>query len=153
MLFLLSAVQLCKVPDRCYEGFFLVCAAGTETKVEPKSGQTEWWLGCSLPALMVYPPLAYDFWFFTGSWLLFDIVLFSALKQTHCARMWLYMSELLFAACFFCFVLSTKVVYLQCWHGWCHKKLLPSQHVLCTPYNHAPCYFMQSHKYVRCMHV
>ena len=21
-------------------------------------------------------------------------------------------------------------------HGWCHMKLLPSQHVLCTPYNH-----------------
>ena len=37
------------------------------------------------------------------------------------------------------------MVYLQYWHGWCHKKLLPSQCVLCTPYNHAPCHFMQSH--------
>ena len=37
------------------------------------------------------------------------------------------------------------MVYLQCWHGWCHMKLLPSQRVLCTPYNHAPCHFMQSH--------
>ena len=37
------------------------------------------------------------------------------------------------------------MVYLQRWHGWCHKKLLPSRRVLCTPYNHAPCYFMQSH--------
>ena len=36
-------------------------------------------------------------------------------------------------------------MYLQCWHGWCHMELLPSQHVLCTPYNHAPCHFMQSH--------
>ena len=36
-------------------------------------------------------------------------------------------------------------MYLQHWHGWCHKKLLPSQHVLCTLYNHAPCHFMQSH--------
>ena len=36
-------------------------------------------------------------------------------------------------------------MYLQQWHGWCHMKLLPSQHVLCTPYNHAPCHFMQSH--------
>ena len=35
---------------------------------------------------------------------------------------------------------------LQLWHGWCHKKLLPSWHILCTPHNHAPCYFMQSHK-------
>ena len=32
-------------------------------------------------------------------------------------------------------------VYLQCWHGWCHMKLL---RVLCTPYNYAPCHFMQS---------
>ena len=29
------------------------------------------------------------------------------------------------------------MVYLQRWHGWCHMKL-------CTPYNHAPCHFMQS---------
>ena len=36
-------------------------------------------------------------------------------------------------------------MYLQRWHGWCHKKLLPSRRVLCTPYNHAPCDFMQSH--------
>ena len=37
------------------------------------------------------------------------------------------------------------MVYLQRWHGWCHKNLLPSWRVLCTPYNHAPCHFMQSH--------
>ena len=37
------------------------------------------------------------------------------------------------------------MVYLQRWHGWCHKKPLPSPRVLCTPYNHAPCHFMQSH--------
>ena len=39
-------------------------------------------------------------------------------------------------------------MYLQRWHGWCHNNLLPesqSQRVLCTPYNHAPCHFMQSH--------
>ena len=43
------------------------------------------------------------------------------------------------------FLISTEVVYLQCWHGWCHMNLLPSRRVLCTPYNHAPCHFMQSH--------
>ena len=43
------------------------------------------------------------------------------------------------------FLISTEVVYLQRWHGWCHKKLLPSQSVLCTLYNHASCHFMQSH--------
>ena len=41
--------------------------------------------------------------------------------------------------------ISTDVVYLQRWHGWCHIKRLPSRRVLCTPYNHAPYYFMQSH--------
>ena len=30
-------------------------------------------------------------------------------------------------------------------YGWCHMKLLPSRRILCTPYNHAPCHFMQSH--------
>ena len=29
--------------------------------------------------------------------------------------------------------------------GWCHKKLLPFRRALCTPYNHAPCHFMQNH--------
>ena len=37
------------------------------------------------------------------------------------------------------------MVYLQRWHGWCHMKLLLSVQVLCTPYNHAPHHFMQSH--------
>ena len=41
--------------------------------------------------------------------------------------------------------ISTEVVYLQRWPGWCHVKLLPCRRVLCTPYNHAPCHFMQSH--------
>ena len=36
-------------------------------------------------------------------------------------------------------------MYLQRWHGWCHMKLLPSRPVLCTPYNHVPCHFMQCH--------
>ena len=36
-------------------------------------------------------------------------------------------------------------MYLQRWHDWCHMKLQPSRRVLCTPYNHAPCHFMQSH--------
>ena len=40
---------------------------------------------------------------------------------------------------------SGVLMYLQHWHGWCHMKLLLSRHVLCTPYNHAPCHFLQSH--------
>ena len=71
---------------------------------------------------------------------------FSALKQTHCARMWFYMSESLFIVRFW---ISTKVVCLQRWHGWCHIKLLPSRHILFTPYKH----HINSCKatYVRCM--
>ena len=47
--------------------------------------------------------------------------------------------------------LSTEVVYLQRWHGWCYMKLQPSRRKFCVhhttmqPYNHAPCHFMQSH--------
>ena len=95
---------------------------------------------------------------------------FSALQQTFCAHMWFYISEchrcyfhrhtsmLLVVVVYHSHVIlhkwiafystfwrSTEVVYLQRWHGWCHMKLLPSRHILCTPYNHAPCHFMQSH--------
>ena len=41
--------------------------------------------------------------------------------------------------------ISTEVVYLQHWYGWCHMKLLLSRCVLRTPYIYAPCHFMQSH--------
>ena len=83
----------------------------------------------------------------------FYIALLSALEQTH--MLWIIVLELAlshvilhewlayFTARFS--VISTEVVYLQRWHGWCHMNLLPSRCVLCTPYNHAPCHFMQSH--------
>ena len=69
---------------------------------------------------------------------------------THYARMWFHMSDQLFMVHFW---ISTAVVYLQHWHGWCHMKLLPSWCVLCTPYNHAPRFFMQSdiHKVHACL--
>ena len=57
------------------------------------------------------------------------IVLFSTLEQTHCTHMWFYMSDYLFMVPFW---ISTKVVYLQRWHGWCHMKLLLSQHSFCV---------------------
>ena len=37
------------------------------------------------------------------------------------------------------------MAYLQRWHDWCYVKLLLSRRVLCTPYNHALCQFLQSH--------
>ena len=36
-------------------------------------------------------------------------------------------------------------MHLQRWPGWRYVRLLPSRLVLCTPYNHAPFQFMQSH--------
>ena len=76
----------------------------------------------------------------------FYTALFSALEQTHCARMWFYLIEWLVVFFIVRFWLSTKVVYLQHWHGWCHMKiLLLSRRVMCTLYNHAPCHFMQSY--------
>ena len=103
------------------------------------------WL-CLLLSVVCLPPRASLFAFLHVIWWLivdrFYIALFSALQQTHCARMWFYTSEYPFTARFW---ISTRVVYLERWHGWCHRKLLPSRRVLCTPYNHAPCHFMQSH--------
>ena len=72
----------------------------------------------------------------------FYITLFSALEQIHCSRVWFYMSDQVFIARFW---ISTEVVYLQRWHGWCHMKLLPFRRALCTPYDHALCHIMQSH--------
>ena len=73
----------------------------------------------------------------------FHIALFTALEQTHLRSHVILHEWRAFYGAFFW--ISTEVMYLQRWHGWCHKKLLPSRRVLCTPYNHAPCHFMQSH--------
>ena len=56
------------------------------------------------------------------------------------------MTGFLWRFVFVLFLMSTVVVYLQRWHGWFHMKLLPSWRVLCTPYNHTLCHFMQSHQ-------
>ena len=81
------------------------------------------------------------------------IALFSALEQTHCARMWFYISEQLFIARFW---ISTEVMYLQRWHGWCHMKLLPewlNLGAFCV--HHTTMHHVASCKatYVRCMRV
>ena len=56
-------------------------------------------------------------WFIHLWLMIFDFVLFSALEQTYCARMWLYMSELLFVACFclFCFIHQSGVLTVLAW--------------------------------------
>ena len=75
-------------------------------------------------------------------WLIDDrfyIALFSALEQTHCARMWFYMSDF-----FFFFLQGSGVLTALAWLV-PHETAAVSAQVLCTPYNHAPCHFMQSH--------
>ena len=46
-----------------------------------------------------------------------------------------------------CFWISTEVVYLLTALAWLvpHETAAVSAQVLCTPYNHAPCHFTQSH--------
>ena len=66
-----------------------------------------------------------------------------SLEQTHCARMWFYMSDLLFIARFLNIHRSGVLTAL----AWLvpHETAAVSVQVLCTPYSHAPCHFMQSH--------
>ena len=84
--------------------------------------------------------------FFRFDWLI-DDHLYSAilrsLEQTHCTRMWCYMSDKLFIARFLNIHRSGVLTAL----AWLvpHETAAISAQVLCTPYNHAPCHFMQSH--------
>ena len=62
------------------------------------------------------------------------------------------MSDCRLFYCFFCsFVKNSHqsgVLTAPVWllHGWCHLKLLLSQHILCTSHNHAPVYSVTSCK-------
>ena len=80
-------------------------------------------------------------------YLYYWLLLYSAILRSQADSLHLHVilhEWIAFYSTFF-FLTSTEVVYLQRWHGWCHKKLLPSRHALCTPYNHALCHFMHSH--------
>ena len=69
--------------------------------------------------------------------------IFRSLEQTHCARLWFYMSAKLFIARFLNIDRSGVLTAL----AWLvpHETAAISAQVLCTPYNHASCHFMQSH--------
>ena len=74
------------------------------------------------------------------------LLLYSAILRSRADSLRLHVILHEWLVCFYSvFSISTEVMYLQRWHGWCHMKLLPSQCVLCTPYSHAPCHFTQSH--------
>ena len=66
-----------------------------------------------------------------------------SLEQTHCARLWFYVSDKLFIARFLNVHRSGVLTAL----AWLvpHETAAVSAQVLCTPYNHASCHFMQSH--------
>ena len=67
-----------------------------------------------------------------------------SLEQTHCARMRFYIqSDWLFITRFLNIHRSGVLTAL----AWLvpHETAAVSAQVLCTPYNHAPCHFMQSH--------
>ena len=73
---------------------------------------------------------------------LYSAILHS-LEQTHCACMWFYMSILAFIVHFLNIDRSGVLRALP----WLvpHETAAISVQVLCTPNNHAPCHFMQSH--------
>ena len=73
---------------------------------------------------------------------LYSAILHS-LEQTHCVHLWFYMSDKLFIARFLNIHRSGILTVL----AWLvpHETAAISAQVLCTPYNHAPCHFMQSH--------
>ena len=66
-----------------------------------------------------------------------------SLEQTHCARLWFYMSGKLFIARFLNIHRSGVVTAL----AWLvpHETAAISAQVLCTRFNHASCHFMQIH--------
>ena len=66
-----------------------------------------------------------------------------SLEQTHCARLWFYMSNRLFIARFLNTQRSGVLTSLASLVP--HETAAISAQVLCTPYNHAPCHLMQSH--------
>ena len=73
--------------------------------------------------------------------ILIDDRLYSAirrsLEQTHCARMWFYMGDLLY-------IHRSGVLTALAWLV-PHDTTAISAQVLCTPYNHIPCHFMRNH--------
>ena len=66
-----------------------------------------------------------------------------SLEQTHCTRLWFYMSDKLFIARFLNIHRSGVLTAL----AWLvpHETAAISAQFLCTLYNHAPCHFTQSH--------
>ena len=75
------------------------------------------------------------------------ITLFSALEQTHCTCMWFLQEWLAFYSAFLNIHRSCVLILIAlAWLLPCEAAdTVTARRVLCTPYNHAPCHFMQSH--------
>ena len=70
-----------------------------------------------------------------------------SLEQTHCACMWFCTWVTSFYSAFFVCVWNIHRIGVLATLAWLvpHETAAVSAQVLCTPYNHAPCHFMQSH--------
>ena len=72
-----------------------------------------------------------------------------SLEQTHCARLWFYMSDkpAFYSAFLVCFVFNIHRSGVFAALAWLvpHETVAVLGQVPCTPFNHAPCHFMQSH--------
>ena len=79
-------------------------------------------------------------------------LLYSAIHCSRADSLCLHVIWSRWVTCFFwhVFLISTEVVYLQRWHGWCHMKLQPSRRKFCV--HHAAMHHVTSCKatYVRC---
>ena len=77
-------------------------------------------------------------------------LLYSAILRSRADSLHVILHEwIAFYSAFFVVGISTEVVYLQRWHGWCHKNLLPervNQTTLTTELSPLPGYMM--HKLV-----
>ena len=89
-----------------------------------------------------------DWWLMIAYIALFSALL-SRLIALACGFTWVTSSIARFCCCW----ISTEVVYLQRWHGWCHVKLQPSRRKSCV--HHTTMFHVTSYKatYVRCMRV
>ena len=115
-----------KLPTRPYKHYF-------QNIVQNRLEMIDWWLMIAYIALFS--------------------ALLSRLTALACGSAWMTSFYSAFFFFFFFFWISTEVVYLQRWHGWCHMKLQPSRRKSCV--HHTTRHHVTSCKatYGRCMRV
>ena len=94
--------------------------------------------------------LFFSFWLIDW-WLL--LYRYSTLFWTDSLCLHVVLHEWLAFHSFFFFFMSTEVVYLQRWHGWCHMKLQLSWRKFCVHHTTMHHVTLCKATYVRCMRV